>query len=303
MAKNENQSQHQPAAVTAAAESSPAVPGGPAPLRVRNLGLIQLRVGDILDNETNFRTHPVKQRQAFRGTVEKIGWYGYPDVFIVSDGQPDAGRHKLIDGELRKYDLLEVYGPDQIIECNLTDFTPSEADIALATHDPISQLAGVSRDNLEVLTKRIEAGGGLNDKLAGLVAKLKEDNKIKDVPDVMPPGPDDFQQITQQPPAEHSCPQCGYKWLAQPSGKKKVGTRRTDARDGDKKQARDRVAHLVTVGVLPPANSVPCKDCGDLGGVLEHQYDHHLGYAAEHHESVEAVCSQCHKKREAKRLE
>lgn len=81
-----------------------------------------------------------------------------------------------------------------------------------------------------------------------------------------------------------------------------TGSRRTPARDGDKKQARDRVAHLVTVGVLPPAKNVPCVDCGDFRGVLGHQYDHHLGYAAEHHESVQVVCSQCHKKREDGRL-
>ena len=41
-------------------------------------------------------------------------------------------------------------------------------------------------------------------------------------------------------------------------------------------------------------------DCGHEYGSGErrHEYDHHLGYAAEHHEDVEAVCSKCHHARE-----
>ncbi len=293
-----------PVASEAAAEQpAPAnQPSGPAPLRVRNIGIRQIRVGDIVDNEANHRSHPVPQRQAFGGTVGQIGWYGYPDVFQVPEGQPDAGKFKLIDGELRKYHLLEVYGPDHLIDVNETDFSPAEADIALATHDPLSALAGTNRENLKTLTDRIKASvpaGGLNSHLAELIDKLKADNKIPELSSV-PPSPDEFKEVGESPaaePVEHECPNCGYKTIGT-SAKKKVGTRRVKARDGDKKQARDRVAHLVTVGVLPPAASVPCVDCGDLGGVLDHQYDHHLGYAAEYHESVQVVCSQCHKKRE-----
>lgn len=303
MAKKQQQPST-PAAEQPAAPAPAATASGPAPLRIRNLGLIKLRVGDILDNENNHRTHPVPQRLAFRGTVEQVGWYGYPDVFVVPEG-PDAGKHKLIDGELRKYDLLEVYGPDQIIECNLTDFTPAEADLALLTHDPVSALAGTNRENLKTLTDRISAasGGDLNKHLAGLIDKLKADNKIPELATQVAPSPDEFKEVNEStmPAPDHECPQCGYKSFIG-GAKKKVGTRRVDARDGDKKQARDRVAHLVTVGVLPAAASVPCVDCGDLGGVLDHQYDHHLGYAAEHHESVQVVCSQCHKHREDARL-
>lgn len=82
----------------------------------------------------------------------------------------------------------------------------------------------------------------------------------------------------------------------QPSGRRFVA-----ARDGDKRQARRRVNHLVDQGLLPRPYAVPCVDCGDLNSALRHEYDHHLGYAAEHHESVEAVCSKCHHQREAER--
>ncbi len=73
------------------------------------------------------------------------------------------------------------------------------------------------------------------------------------------------------------------------------------ARDGDKLQARHRVNHLVDIGRLPDPDDEPCADCGDqtfLTGPRRHEYDHHLGYAAEHHLDVEPVCSTCHHNRE-----
>lgn len=36
---------------------------------------------------------------------------------------------------------------------------------------------------------------------------------------------------------------------------------------------------------------------------LRHEYDHHLGYGAAHHEHVEAVCSRCHHRRAEERKE
>ena len=81
------------------------------------------------------------------------------------------------------------------------------------------------------------------------------------------------------------------------------GRRFVEARDGDRKQARRRVNFLVESGLIPNPNTLPCSDCGlthkDHG--KRHEYDHHNGYAASHHEDVEAVCSGCHHAREAAR--
>lgn len=73
-----------------------------------------------------------------------------------------------------------------------------------------------------------------------------------------------------------------------------------EARDGDERQARRRVNHLVAVGLLPPPNSLPCVDCGHAWALGErrHEYDHHHGYAPQHHEDVEPVCTTCHHARE-----
>ena len=71
----------------------------------------------------------------------------------------------------------------------------------------------------------------------------------------------------------------------------------------DKKRARKRVAHLIAKGRIPPANAVPCADCGHVWseGERRHEHDHHLGYDPQHFTSVEVVCITCHRKREPRR--
>ena len=72
------------------------------------------------------------------------------------------------------------------------------------------------------------------------------------------------------------------------------GRRFVAPRDGDKEQARGRVNHLVRIGMIKDPDELPCTDCSHLGSDRRHEYDHHLGYAAENHESVESVCTTCH---------
>lgn len=72
-------------------------------------------------------------------------------------------------------------------------------------------------------------------------------------------------------------------------------------RAGDKLQARARVNHRVARGVLANPNTIACADCGHLGSDRRHEYDHHLGYDADHQLDVEAVCTRCHHAREEAR--
>jgi hypothetical protein len=74
-------------------------------------------------------------------------------------------------------------------------------------------------------------------------------------------------------------------------------------RDGDKKQARQRINVEVQNGVRPHPNMLPCTDCAHVWseGERRHEYDHHKGYAAEHHLHVEAVCTRCHAARDSAR--
>lgn len=80
--------------------------------------------------------------------------------------------------------------------------------------------------------------------------------------------------------------------------RKPMGPPRLPRRDGDKRQARSRINHDMRMGQRPNPNTLPCTDCGHLGEDRRHEYDHHLGYAAENHYDVEPVCSRCHHARE-----
>lgn len=76
-------------------------------------------------------------------------------------------------------------------------------------------------------------------------------------------------------------------------------------RDGDKAQARQRINVEVRTGRRAHPRTLPCTDCGHVWkpGQRRHEYDHHLGYAAEHHYDVEAVCTICHRARVTRRGE
>lgn len=91
--------------------------------------------------------------------------------------------------------------------------------------------------------------------------------------------------------------------LYEPRPRPARGRRFVRPRDGDTRQARGRVNYLVTAGLIPDPNDVPCSDCGHVweAGQRRHEYDHHLGYSAEHHEHVESVCTTCHHARETER--
>lgn len=72
-------------------------------------------------------------------------------------------------------------------------------------------------------------------------------------------------------------------------------------RDGDKRQARQRINVEVRNGQRPHPNKLPCADCGHLwtkNGDSRHEYDHFKGYGASNHLIVEVVCRKCHTKRD-----
>lgn len=74
------------------------------------------------------------------------------------------------------------------------------------------------------------------------------------------------------------------------------------SRNGDKVQARQRVNKQVKYGKRPHPNTLPCADCGHTWaqGRRRHEYHHYLGYSAEHHDDVIALCTLCHKARHKK---
>ena len=69
-----------------------------------------------------------------------------------------------------------------------------------------------------------------------------------------------------------------------PKPRPKPGRSFVPARDGDGAQARRRVNYFVEAGLIPHPNELRFVDCSHewSEGERRHEYDHHLGYAAEH---------------------
>jgi hypothetical protein len=90
---------------------------------------------------------------------------------------------------------------------------------------------------------------------------------------------------------------------AAPKRPRRPGPEPKPARDGDRIQARQRINVEVRTGRRPHPNTLACTDCGHTHQPdgLKHEYDHHLGYAAENHLDVQPVCRLCHVKRDSKR--
>lgn len=130
--------------------------------RIREQTIKRVKVGDIVPNPENFRTHDDIQEATLAAVVNELGWYGYPDVFEHPDF---PGRYMLTDGELRHIHLTRTYGVDATIPVNVVDFSPAEAKLALATRDPLAAMAGTANDRLESLLGSLATGDELSELL------------------------------------------------------------------------------------------------------------------------------------------
>jgi hypothetical protein len=101
--------------------------------RVRNRikGHRQVRAGDLVPHEWNFRSHPGVQQAALQSIYREVGFARSLLAFELPDG-----RLKLIDGHLRR-DL----DPDMLVDVEILDVTEDEARKLLLTIDPLAALA------------------------------------------------------------------------------------------------------------------------------------------------------------------
>ena len=83
---------------------------------------------DLVVNPKNWRKHPAAQAEALRGLLDQIG---YADALIARE-LPD-GRLMLIDGHLRAETT-----PEQPVPVLVLDVNEAEADMILATLDPLA---------------------------------------------------------------------------------------------------------------------------------------------------------------------
>jgi len=146
--------------------------------RNRIVGIREVRAGDLVPHELNFRKHPAGQKGALDELLTEIG---YVDG-LVARRLPD-GRLKLIDGHLRA-----EMDKDAIVPVLEVDVSEEEAKKVLATKDAIASMAEIDGPALKGLLLDVDISDpALQELLEGLANKLPDQDRI-DVPD---PGPGD----------------------------------------------------------------------------------------------------------------
>ena len=98
----------------------------------------------LIPNEKNWRRHGDVQRSVLRGILEEIGIAGVELAYETADGL------KLIDGHLRREEL-----GDQPVHVAILDVDENEADVLLATYDPITNLADADATALAALAESV----------------------------------------------------------------------------------------------------------------------------------------------------
>src|SRR5580658_9960996 len=110
-------------------------------LRDRVIDFRRVPAAELAPHPRNWRKHPKHQQNALRGLLDEIGFAGA----VLARQGPD-GKLMLIDGHLRK-DLL----PGEEIPVLVTDLSEEEAELLLATFDPIGAMATRDDQTLRAL--------------------------------------------------------------------------------------------------------------------------------------------------------
>lgn len=113
--------------------------------RDRIIDLRRVPAKSLRHNPKNWRTHSEYQKSAVSAALERIGFIG-PLIVREKDGELE-----LIDGHLRS-DVSDGEVPVVVVDLN-----DEEMKIALATYDPLTELAGKDEDLLAELITDIDS--------------------------------------------------------------------------------------------------------------------------------------------------
>src|SRR5207249_4799529 len=100
----------------------------------------------LVANPANWRRHPERQRAALQALLRDIG---YADALLA---RREGDALVLIDGHLRR-----SLDPDQVVPVLVVDVSEEEADLLLATLDPLAALATPDPGALGSLLERVNA--------------------------------------------------------------------------------------------------------------------------------------------------
>lgn len=129
--------------------------------RNRIVGHGEAPLSDILFNPKNWRIHPKLQKDALRGAIADIGFLRSVTVNRITGN--------LIDGHLRV--LLADEEGQETVPVEYVELSEAEEAEALATLDPIANLAVADKGKLDELLRQVGSGEAAVQELLADVAK------------------------------------------------------------------------------------------------------------------------------------
>ena len=114
-------------------------------IRDRIKELRRVPASELIPNPKNWRVHPTAQQDGLRTMLAKVG---YADALIARETPEGL---VLVDGHLRAETT-----PDTSVPVLVLDINEAEADLMLATLDPLAAMARADTDTLLTLLESIE---------------------------------------------------------------------------------------------------------------------------------------------------
>ena len=161
-------------------------------IRDRIKELRRVKANELLPNPKNWRTHPIEQQDALKGVLAEVG---YADALIARE-TPDG--LMLVDGHLRAETT-----PDADVPVLVLDINEAEADLMLATLDPLAAMAGRDEERLDELLSTVTSD---NDTVNALLQTLADGYEPLTIADLEPPT-NTYVQTVDTPIYEPSGPQ------------------------------------------------------------------------------------------------
>jgi len=127
-------------------------------VRDRIKELRRVPASELIPNPKNWRTHPIAQQDALKGVLAEVG---YADALIARETPEGL---MLVDGHLRAETT-----PDAEVPVLVLDINEAEADLMLATLDPLAAMAGRDEGLLDDLLSTVSSD---NDTVNALLQTL-----------------------------------------------------------------------------------------------------------------------------------
>lgn len=163
--------------------------------RNRIVRFAEVAPDQLLANPKNWRVHPKHQQDALTGVIREVG---YVDPVLVQDGTD-----LVIDGHLRV--SLALRDGVKAIPVQYVDLDDAEAELVLATFDPITALATADRDQLDALLRTVTTGEAAVQQLLADVAQQQG---------IVPPDVEfkEYDESVADQVEFCTCPECGHRW-------------------------------------------------------------------------------------------